>query len=173
MTDALHTDPAFSSDSPEEMFYASDLLIERGHVAEAHQLLLRLVSRFPQFGRAWNHLGFLYETNFRDFAKAEEYYRKALAISPEYPATWHNYAVLLSQQERWPELEALLAKSMSVPGINKAKVHHESAIMHEAQGHLQEAIEHYKKAIAATFNEEDLKRYQKSVERCERKMTLI
>jgi Flp pilus assembly protein TadD len=170
---APFTDPAFSSDSPEEMFYAADLLIERGQVAEAHQLLLRLLDRFPLFGRAWNHLGFLYETSFKNPATAEQHYRKALELAPEYPATWLNFAVLLSQQERWEELESLLQRCHTIPGMNKAKVHHETAIMREAQGRLQEAIQEYRAAIAASFSEDDIKRYQKSVERCERKIALL
>lgn len=166
-------DPAHESPLPEEMFYTADLLIEQGRVIEALHLLQKTVEYYPAFGRAWNHLGFLYETKFRDLQKAEEYYRHALELSPEYTATWLNFAVLLSQQERWPELAVLLQRSLSVPGINKSKVYHETAIMHEAQDELDEAIGYYQKAIGASFSEDDINRYQKSVDRCIRKKDIL
>lgn len=170
---APHTGPAQPYSTPEEYFFEADRLINAGEVNPAFTLLRELTSKFPDYGRAYNHLGFLYETKYRDPAKAEDCYRRCLELSPDYPALYLNYAILLNNQNRWEELEALLQKALQVAGINKAKVYNEYAIMHEVLGNFDSSIAEYRRAIQFSFSDSDIASYEKSIARVEQKKGLL
>lgn len=158
---------------PETIFFEADRLIEQGKVPEAFEMLQELIEQFPDYGRAYNHLGYIFETKFRDFKQSEAYYKKSLELSPEYPATYLNYAILLSTLERWEDLRALLNQGLSIPGINKAKIHNEYGIMFETLGDYEMAIEAYKGAVRYTFKSQDIEAYRNAVVRCIRKSELL
>ena len=83
----------------EDKFAEADQMIKDNKITEAMTSLHEIVQDYPDFGKAYNHIGFVYETKFKDLDKAEEAYQKALKISPEYSATYLNYAVVLSTRE--------------------------------------------------------------------------
>lgn len=158
---------------PEEYFFEADRLINEDQVNEAAVVLRELVTRFPDFGKAYNHLGFLYETKYRDPAQAEIYYKKCLELAPDYPALYLNYSVLLSSQERYSELESLLEKGLEVPGINKAKLYYEVGIMRETKAEFDQAVDAYRKSIQFSFVEGDIALYQSAIQRVETKKGLL
>lgn len=159
----------FNPEGPEAMFVKSDKLIQLGDPIGAATLLSCLIAEYPDFGRAHNHLGFLYETKFRDFAQAEEHYKACLKLSPEYPALYHNYAVLLSSQHRFTELETLLKQALEVPGVKYSKIYNEYGIMHESQSKFMEALTSYRKAIQYAYSPKDLKIHRASIHRTQGK----
>ncbi len=94
-------------------------------------------------------MGWLHETKFQDMATAEEHYKKALSLSPGYQYVYYNYAILLSSQQPWDDLNQLLEKAMSVPGINKAGIRNEYGIMFEQLEEYDRAMNSYKDAVSA------------------------
>lgn len=160
-------------DNPEFLFFEADRLIENNQIVEATTLLNRLVTQHPTFGRAFNHLGYIYETRYRDQERAEQYYRKGLEISPDYPALYLNYAILLSNQQRFAELEVILDAAVKCPGINLPKVLHERGMMYETQGRYEEAMQTYRDAFQRSFLEADLEMLEASLARLQRKITFF
>ncbi|MCB9235430.1 MAG: tetratricopeptide repeat protein [Bacteroidia bacterium] len=159
-----------NSNGPESLFVQADRLIEENKSQEAMAILQEILHEHPGFGRAYNHLAFIYETKLRDYVRAEENYRKCLELSPDYPAVYLNYAILLSGQERFDEVKVLLEKAMDVPGMNKSKVYNEYGIMHEMGGDLEQAIYYYKAAIQKAFSEKEIEAYQNNISRVRKKM---
>jgi tetratricopeptide (TPR) repeat protein len=100
----------------ESLFFQADQKIKEGNFAEAAEILKQAISIDPKYGRAYNHLGWLYETKYQDYKKAEECYHNALAFSPEYPAIYINFSILLSTLEKNDELEnkCILNKIMNL-----------------------------------------------------------
>jgi tetratricopeptide (TPR) repeat protein len=86
---------------------------------------------------------------------------------------YYNYAILLSTLNKWDELKALLDKASNIPGVTKATLYNEYAIMYEQQGNLDEAIVHYKKAGMSTLDKGVLDRAKTSIERCEAKKAFL
>jgi len=156
-------DQSFEAD---QMFFDADQKIKDGNFVGALKLLYEITDRFPEYGRAYNHLGYLYESKYQNYNKAEFYYRTAIDYSPEYPATYLNYSVLLSTCQKFDELEELLNKALEVPGINKEKIYCEMGIMKELQGKYDEAIEFFKKVITYCLNSKSIDIYEKNIERC-------
>lgn len=153
----------------EEMLDKANLEIKNGKYEDASNLLEKIIDIDPNFGKAYNHLGYLYEVKFKEYEKGETLYKLCLEKTPLYPSVYYNYAILLSTLNKWDELKALLDKAMGIPGITLATIYNEYAIMNEQQGKLDEAIEHYKKAGMHTLDKNVLDRAKTSIERCRSK----
>ncbi|WP_372366705.1 hypothetical protein [Candidatus Uabimicrobium sp. HlEnr_7] len=160
---ASYFDQTFEAD---QMFFEADQKIKDGHFTDALKLLYEITDRFPEYGRAYNHLGYLFETKYQNYNKAEFYYRTAIDYAPEYPATYLNYAVLLSTCQKFAELEELLNKALEVPGINREKIYCEMGIMKELQKKYDEAIKCFKQVIVYCLSSKSIDLYQKNIERC-------
>lgn len=157
----------------EEKFLSADRLISEGRLSEAAHMLEEILAEAPDFGKAHNHLGWLFETKFKNYTRAEEHYKLALKFSPEYPAAYYNYSYCLATLRKHDELEKVLAQAIKVPGINYATLYNEYALMREAQGRLDDAIHYFKLHIQNSFDSKGIDTAAESINRCEKKKKLL
>lgn len=157
----------------DDLFYEADAKIKDRNYADAMQTLEAILAEAPDYGKAYNHLAWLYDTKYRNLTKAAEYYEKCLQYEPEYTPVYLNYAAVLSTMNKWKELEALLTKALDVPGVDKASVYNEYGIMNELRGNYDEAVKNYKEAIRNTLVTANIETYQSSVKRCQTKKELL
>jgi tetratricopeptide (TPR) repeat protein len=157
----------------EDLFMEADRLISEQKIGDAFSKLTGIINEMPTFGKAYNHIGWIYETKYKDYPNAEKYYKQAIEYMPEYLAAYYNYAVVLSTLQKWDELINLLNKALAVPGINKATIYNEFAIMYEVQGNFQKAIDSYKSYIMSTFDNKQIDTAKESIERCKKKMEIM
>jgi Tfp pilus assembly protein PilF len=157
----------------EEKFYEADKMINDGRISDAAHLLEAILAEAPDFGKAHNHMGWLYETKFKNLTKAEEHYKFALKFSPEYPAGYYNYAYLLSTLRRYEELDTLLEQAIKVPGISYSTLYNEYGLMNEALGKFDEAIHYFKLYIQNLFDLKNIESAAEAIKRCERKKQLL
>lgn len=156
----------------EDMFAKADELIKEGDIKGAVETLFKITQRSPHFGKAYNHLGWVYENKYKNYAKAEEYYKKALEYAPDYAASYLNYTYFLSNLSRFDELRAHLDKSLTVPSVVKETIYNEYGVMLEMTGTPQEAMDYYVKAAMTTLDSTKLEQYKASIERCKQKIDL-
>jgi len=157
----------------DQLFFDADNKIKQNLLIEAKEMLEKAISINPKHGRSYNHLGWLYETKYQDYTKAEEYYKKALEYEPNYPAANINYAILLSTMEKDAELEKVLQKAEQVPGINKRDVYNEYGMMHEKKKEFDKAIKYYQKVLNVTYNNNDIQAFKDAIERCKMKKEML
>ncbi len=157
----------------DEWFYEADQNIKEQRFADAMQTLEAIVADSPNYAKAYNHLGWLYETKYRDLAKAEKMYRKCLELEPEYAPVYLNLAVVLSGMNNWTELKKILGKALQVPGVDKAAVYNEYAIMCELKCDYEKAIEYFKKAVRFTLKDANLDSYYNGIKRCRTKQEIL
>lgn len=157
----------------EELFSQADKLLNEGVIMDAVEKLSQILRRNPRFGKAYNHLGWVYETKYKNYQKAEEYYRAAIQYAPYYNATYLNYSYFLSNLGRFDDLKTHLDRVSQIPGIAKDTIANEYAIMYEMQGNLQQAIEYYQKAAIVTLDGTKLDKYKDGIERCKKKMEIL
>ncbi len=157
----------------DDLFYEADNKIKERNYADAMQTLEAIIAEAPEYGKAYNHLAWLYDTKYHNLPKAAEYYKMCLLYEPEYTPVYLNYASVLSNMNRWKDLEDLLAKALEVPGVDKASIYNEYGIMYELRGNYNEAIKKYKEAIRYTLTNANLDIYESSVKRCEKKKSLL
>jgi tetratricopeptide (TPR) repeat protein len=157
----------------DEKFFEADQLIKENRIAEATKMLQEIVEEAPDHGMSHNHLGWIYETKYNDYTRAENHYKAALAMSPGYVAIYYNYAILLSTLGKYDELEQLLDNALKVPGINKATIYNEYGILREAQGRYEDAIAQYQNYIRSLYDNKLIETAQASIARCKMKTDLL
>lgn len=157
----------------EEKLFEADNLIRENRINDAINLLYDILNEEPTFGKAHNHLGYIYETKLKDYKKADEHYSIALKLSPDYPAIYYNYAILLSNEQRFEQLEQLLNQALTLSNINKSSIYNEFGIMYEIKGEYDKAIDAFKKAIAFCLDNKNMDIYKSSIERCKTKKEIL
>jgi tetratricopeptide (TPR) repeat protein len=150
----------------EDMLLEVDELIRNNKIADAVLLLENIINQTPDYGKAYNHLGWIYETKFKDVLKAEKMYKQCLAYNPDYPPVYLNLSIVLSLLSKFEEQEALLNKALEVPGIEKSGIINELGILYELKLDYNKAIEYYKSAIKLSLSDKNIENYLKSIDRC-------
>ena len=157
----------------EELFAQADRLLNEGVIMEAVEKLSQILKRNPRFGKAYNHLGWVYETKYKNTERAGEYYKAAMSYAPNYNAAFLNYSYYLSNLGRFDELKEHLDKLSNTAGIAKDTIYNEYAIMYEMQSDPQTAIDYYQKAALVTLDIGKLDKYKESIERCRKKLEIL
>jgi tetratricopeptide (TPR) repeat protein len=157
----------------DEMFRHADELIKDGEITEAINVLESIIVQEPSYGKAYNHLGWIHETKYKNYKKAEECYKLALNFTPEYPAVYINFVYLLSTLGRTQAVKEILDKALHVEGIDRANINNEFGIYYEQQGDLDKAIDHYKTAIKISLDDKNIDIYAGSIARCEKKRNIL
>ena len=150
----------------EDLLLEADELIRSNKIADAIHLLEGMISQAPDYGKAYNHLGWVYETKLKEYALAETMYKQCLAYHPEYPPVYLNLSIVLSTLGKHVELEQLLTKGLKVPGVDKAAIYNEFGILYEMQLDYVRATQNFKLAIQHSFNDLNIDNYLKSINRC-------
>ncbi len=156
----------------EMLFYEADLDIKAGKFDQAVDKLNQILKEDSSFGKAYNHLGWLYETKFKNYEKAEYYYKICLEKSPEYPAIYTNLSIFISTIGKYDELKKILERSLTIPGVDKSKMYYEFGIMYEKQREFEKAIKYYTDCAKDTLIQTILKNATDGIERCKSKMKI-
>lgn len=157
----------------EQQFQLADDLIKEDNMQEAINVLHNILAENPHFGKAHNHLGWIYETKFKAYADAEKHYLLAMKLSPEYPATYINYVYYLYAVGQYDKIEDHLLVAEKVPGVNKATIINEWGIYYETKQRFEEAIEKYKQYLAMSFDNKGIETAQANIERCKKKIEIL
>ncbi len=157
----------------EEMFAEADGLIKEGRLNEAVNMLEAIIGENPSFGKAYNHLGWVFETKLQDIEKAEKHYQLAIKFSPNYAPSYYNYAILLSAYQKYEELDLLLNRALKVPGINKGSIYNEYGLMYEALGLWEEAEAAFRNFIMNQFDSKMVELGHQALERIRQKKALF
>lgn len=155
-----------------DMFFEADELIKQNRIGEAQKLLEDIIIEDPSYVKAYNHLGWIYETKLKDYAKAEQHYRMAITFDPGYDAVYYNYAIVLSTLKKWNDLDSLLNDALKIPHINLSTIHNEFGIMHEMCGRYDKAIISYKEAVKSSLDLKNVSIYKDSILRCKQKQEI-
>lgn len=154
----------------EARFLHADLLLERGEIADAKEILVGIIEDEPDFGRAHNHLGWLYRVKLTNFERAEYHLRLAVKFAPDYTAGYLNYGSLLLELGEFDKLSDLAERALNVRGIHKPTVFHFMSVVAEVKGNLVEALKLLNKAKSEALDEGTLNYVKGEIRRLKGKM---
>lgn len=156
----------------ENQFIKADALIGEGKVSEAKEMLEDILQDNPDFGKAHNHLGWIYATKLSNFDKGEYHYKLAIKFDPKYPASYLNYTYLLVDVGRFNEAKELINKALtSVDGADKASYYSELARIYEFEKEYVQAYQFYKKSSDMAFNPSYIDNMKTNMNRVKDKMS--
>lgn len=153
----------------EELFLKVDDLFSKGEFFEGKKILEEILEQEPGYGRAHNHLGWLYYAKFDEFEKAENHFRLSIKFAELYPAGYMNLTYLLNYLNRHEELIGHIDKSLKIEGTVKAVLYNELGKSYEINGKYKEAIESYRSAIRFSLNKEEMTGLNENLDRVKAK----
>lgn len=154
-------------------FDRADDLISQDLIEEGKAVLNSILEENPKYGKAHNHLGWIYKTKEKNNSVAEKHYKEALDLTPEYGATYMNYAYLLSEEKRYYELEQLLLKAESIPDVSKSNLAREWGYLYEDTKQYEKAIEKYKEYALSLYDNSLMEKAKEAIVRCRTKLDIL
>lgn len=162
-----------SDNRAENLFFEADQLIDENKIVEAKEALMELLAEFPDYGRAHNHLGWLYNLKFNNYPKAKQHLELAVRFAPDYHAAYSNYAYLLIDMNLYDEMITFGNKVVNNSVADKSTIYNKMGQAYELKGDLETAFSHYVLAIKETLNNKALDALYASKDRVKRKMNFI
>ncbi len=154
-------------------FDRADELIAQDLIEEGKAVLNSILEENPKYGKAHNHLGWIYKTKENNSRTAENHYKQALELTPEYGATYMNYAYLLSEEKRYTELEQLLHDAEKIADVNKSNIAREWGYFFEDTKQYEKAIEKYKEYALTLYDNSLIEKAKESILRCKQKIEIL
>lgn len=156
----------------ENQFIKADSLIGEGRVSEAKELLEEILNENPDFGKAHNHLGWIYATKLSNYEKGEYHYKLAIKFDPKYPASYLNYTYLLVDIAKFDDAKKLIDTALTqVEGADKASYYSELARIYEFERDFIQAYQLYKKSSELAFNPTYIENMKTNMKRVKDKMS--
>lgn len=156
----------------DELYLTAEAEYKNGNYTEALRLYFEVLNEEPDCAPAHNSIGWIYKTQFDDYPKAERHYHAAISANPMYPHAYWSLTYLLTDLERFAEVEQLMKRCEQIPSVDKSMIQQRLGIIAELKGDFQQAVNCYKKSLLLTISDERVDEMRKNIERCEYKISL-
>ena len=123
----------------------------------------------PTWGKAHNHMGWLYLYHLADWEQAEQHLKLALKYAARYSASYLHMTHLLFESRRFDEMIALLKIAEQVAGVRRSFVYNEYGRIHEVNGRYRKAIKNYRLAVRWAFDEQEIQVIRDNIRRARQK----
>lgn len=158
----------------ENQFIRADALISDGNVSEAKEILEEILTQYPDFGKAHNHLGWIYYTKLSNYEKGIYHYKLAMRFDPKYPASYLNYAYLLVDLRRLEEAKEHIDETLKyLENADGASYYSELGRIYEMEFNFIRSYEFYKKAMSYGFGAQFIENMKMNMNRVKDKMTIF
>lgn len=144
--------------------------LESEQLVESISILEKIIDLYPEYGPAYNYLGWITFSYLQNSGEAEKLYEKALELSPEYPTTYVNYIRLLNQLNKLDKIPKIVAAALKVSSVNQAKIYEEQGKMYERRNQIDDAINSYKQAIINSLEATEVEDILEHIDRCNLKL---
>lgn len=152
-----------------ENLLMAEKMMDREEYVHAKRLLDEILETEPGYGRAHNHLGWIFHSVLDDHRMAERHYRLAIHFEPSYPHAYMNLLRLLIANGQFEEARNQAAKMMSITTINRSLIHNELGRIEELCGNYKRSIEHYNQAICHSVVTTNITLYSENIKRVREK----
>lgn len=156
----------------ENLFLEVGRAIDERDISKAKELLEEILLIDPGFGRAHNHLGWIYETKLKDFDKAKRHYELALRFCDgNYPVVYVNYGYLLIEFGQLEKATKIIYEGLNVPGNDTATLCYQLGKIAEHKKKYQTAYRKYKEALELNFSKDFQNLLENEIARVKGKMS--
>ena len=133
-------------DDAEDILFEVDTLISQEKIVEAKNLLYKVLSNFPDYCKAHNHLGWIYHQKMTNYTKAETHFKLALKYTKDYFSPYMNYSYFLIDLGKYNEMITFGEHALKVKGVDEGTILNQMAKAYELKNNLETAYSFYEKA---------------------------
>ncbi|MEL7005495.1 MAG: O-linked GlcNAc transferase [Bacteroidota bacterium] len=123
----------------------------------------------PTFGKAHNHMGWLYLYYLNDLIKAEKHLRLAIKYTSGYAAPYTHMISLLFDAKRMDEHLQFLNETLNVQGVSNSVIYNDFGRHYEVKGQYRKAIKYYKEGIKWSMDTQEINCMKDNIRRCNEK----
>ncbi|MFY7965077.1 MAG: tetratricopeptide repeat protein [Chitinophagaceae bacterium] len=156
----------------EQLYLEAEADIRNTNYHEAFEKYETILYEEPGFAPAHNSMGWIYKTQFDNYAKAENHFKAAIQADPLYPHPYFHLSTIYFDLDKFDALKSHLEKCLNVTTVEKAWIYYRFGMIEETLANYNEAILLYKKAITNSFNNEKIADYKADIERCNTKIEI-
>lgn len=157
----------------ENLFLEVSRAFDEQDLSEAKHLLEEILMIDPGYGRAHDHLGWIYETKIKDFDKAKFHYELAIKFCEgSYPNTYINYAYLLIEYGHYDDALKIIQEAETVSGVDHAILFYQKGKIAEHQLEFLQAHRAYRKSDQLSFGKDFRELLKTEMERVRSKMNI-
>lgn len=158
----------------ENEFIKADRLISDGDVSRGKEIIEEILSDVPDFGRAHNHLGWIFYYKLYDYARAEYHYQLAMKFEPTYGAAYLNYAYLLVDLKRLDEAKTHIKFAIETVGKpDLGSYYCELGRLYEVELDFLRSYKYYNKAKYHSYSNSFIETLRLNRERVKDKMSIF
>ncbi len=158
----------------ESLFIQANRFIDNKNLAEAKSTLEEILLIEPSYGRAHNHLAWIYETELKDIKNATMHYKLAIKFSgKEYPVSYINYIYLLLDIENYQDIKALIAEARQIKEIKQSILFYQEGRVFEAENNFIQAFQLYEKSKKGSFDNGFIQVINLEIQRAYNKMNIF
>jgi tetratricopeptide (TPR) repeat protein len=157
----------------DELYLESEADIKNNQYTEAFKKCEAILYEEPDHAPAHNSMGWIFKTQFDDYVRAENHFLTAMKMAPTYPHPYFHYATLLTDLERWDDLDLHLSFCAEVATLDKCWINSKRAVMYELTQNYKDAIKYYEQAILFSINDDKIKNYREDIDRCNLKLEIL
>ena len=157
----------------DELYLESEADIKNNEYTEAFKKCEAILYEEPDHAPAHNSMGWIFKTQFDDYARAENHFLMAMKMAPLYPHPYFHYATLLTDLERWEDLDIHLSFCEEVATLDKCWINSKRAAMNELTQNFDVAIKYYQDAILVCIIDDKIRCYREDIDRCLLKKDII
>jgi tetratricopeptide (TPR) repeat protein len=139
----------------ENLFLEVSKAIDERDISTAKELLEEILSIDPGYGRAHNHLGWIYETKIKDFDRAKRHYELAIKFCQgTYPVVYVNFGYLLIEYNDYEKAIETINEGLRIRGADRATLQYQKGKIAEHEQDFKSALAQYEIARKLSFNKE-------------------
>ncbi len=120
---------------------------KKAMLEEARPNLSRAVEIYPGYAEPWFSLGNIYYEQDRNYARAIECYRKAVAARPGYTDAYKNIGITYMNEQKYDDAIAAFRRLIAVDPRNEDAYYH-IGVIHLAANRVDSAIAYLRESIA-------------------------
>jgi tetratricopeptide (TPR) repeat protein len=154
----------------EEYFLKVEKLFNEQEYAQGKNLLEEILRLEPGYGRAHNHIGWLYYAKFDHYSLAEYHYNLAKKYAPEYPASYYNLSYLLVEVGKYEMARENARDALAISAVSRSRMFNELGRIDELTGNFDSAIVNYREAIRISLNKSEMDTYSQNIARVRDRM---
>ena len=157
----------------EQLYLEAEADIRNSNYHEAFEKYETILYEEPGYAPAHNSMGWIYKTQFDNYAKSENHFKAAIQADNLYPHPYFHLSSVYFDLDKFDDLKKHLHKCLTVATIEKAWIHYRFGMIEETLCKYDDAIKHYQNAILNSFNNEKITDYKADIERCNTKLELV
>ncbi|MFK7783257.1 tetratricopeptide repeat protein [Psychroserpens sp.] len=157
----------------DSLFFEADVLLSDNKIVEAKDILLEVLLDYPDYGKAHNHLGWIFHYKLVDYDKAETHYKLSIKYSKGYYAAYSNYSYFLIDKGQYKEMLKFGEEALKVSGVDKGIIYNQMAKANELRVDLMDAYKLYNKAKMNSIASNYIEEINASLQRLQGKMNFF